>query len=72
MDALLLLSTIYSILGRAFQKFDTFNYLQSTLVISTSLILNNRLSRSENLVPVLSQNSTNRQQIMWKRGEIAP
>ena len=27
--------------------------LQSTLVISTSLILNNRLSGSENLVPIL-------------------
>ena len=29
--------------------------IQSTLVISTLLISNNRLSRSENLVPVLSQ-----------------
>ena len=28
--------------------------LQSTLVLSTSLISNNRLSRSENLVPVLT------------------
>ena len=28
--------------------------IQLTLVISTSLISNNRLSRSENLVPVLS------------------
>ena len=42
--------------------------LQSTLVISTSLISNNRLSRSENLVPVLTQRSTNRQQnIVEKR-----
>ena len=32
-------------------------YIQSTLVISTSLISNNRLSRSENLVPVLTWKS---------------
>ena len=37
-------------------------HVQSTLVISNSLISNNRLSRSENLVPVLTQRSTNRQQ----------
>ena len=36
--------------------------IQSTLVISNSLISNNRLSRSENLVPVLTQKSTNMQQ----------
>ena len=42
--------------------------VQSTLVISNSLISNNRLSRSENLVPVLIQRSTNRQQnIVEKR-----
>ena len=42
--------------------------LQSTLVISNSLIPNNRLSRSENLVPVFTQRSTNRQQnIVEKR-----
>ena len=42
--------------------------IQSTLVISNSLISNNRLSRSENLVPVLTQRSTNRQQnIVEKR-----
>ena len=35
--------------------------LQSTPVMSKSLISNNRLSRSENLVPVLTQRSTNRQ-----------
>ena len=35
---------------------------KSTLVTSNSLISNNRLSRSENLVPVLTQRSTNRQQ----------
>ena len=35
--------------------------IQSTLVISISLISNNRLSRSENLVLVLTQRSTNRQ-----------
>ena len=55
-----------------------FLILQSTLVISTSLISNNRLSRSENLVPVLTQRSTNRQQnIVEKRrncslGAVAP
>ena len=36
--------------------------VQSTLVISNSHISNNRLSRSENLVPGLTQRSTNRQQ----------
>ena len=36
--------------------------IQSTLVISNSLISNNRLSRSENLVPALTQRFTNRQQ----------
>ena len=35
--------------------------VQSTLVISNSLISNNRLSRSDNLVPVLTQRSTNSQ-----------
>ena len=43
-------------------------YVQSTLVISNSLISNNRLSRSENLVPVLTHGSTKRQQnIVEKR-----
>ena len=52
--------------------------IQSTLVITTSLISNNRLSRSENLVPVLIKRSTNRQQnIVEKRrncslGAISP
>ena len=52
--------------------------VQSTLVISNSLISNNRLSRSENLVPVLTRRSTNRQQnIVEKRrncslGAISP
>ena len=42
--------------------------IQSTLVISNSLISNNHLSQSENLVPVLTQRSTNRQQnIVEKR-----
>ena len=55
-----------------------FEDIQSILVISTSLISNNRLSRSENLVPVLTQRSTNRQQnIVEKRrncslGAISP
>ena len=35
--------------------------IQSTLVISNSFLSNNRLSRSENLVHVLTQRSTNRQ-----------
>ena len=52
--------------------------IQLTLVISNSLISNNRLSRRENLVPVLTQRSTNRQQnIVEKRrncslGAISP
>ena len=36
--------------------------IQSTLVISNSLISNNRLSQSENLVPVLTHRATKRQQ----------
>ena len=47
-------------------------WLQSTLVISTSLISNNRLSRSEILVPVLTWKSKNSNKILWKRGEFAP
>ena len=35
-------------------------YIQSNLVISNSLISNYRLSRSENLVPVLTRNYDNR------------
>ena len=56
----------------------TTQQLQSTLIISNSLISNNRLSRSENLVPVLTQRSTNRQpNIVEKRrncslGAISP
>ena len=52
--------------------------IQSTLVISTLLISNNRLTRSGNLVPVLTQRSTNRQHnIVEKRrncslGAISP
>ena len=46
--------------------------IQSTIVISNSLISNNRLSRSENLVPVLTQRSTKGNKILCKRGEIAP
>ena len=41
--------------------------LQSTLVISNSLISNNHLSRSENLVHILTQRSTNRQQNIVKK-----
>ena len=52
--------------------------IQSILVISTSLISNNRIYRSENLVPVLTLRSTNRQKnIVEKRrncpfGAISP
>ena len=53
-------------------------YVQSTLVISTSVISNNRLSRRENLVLVLTQKSKIRlQNIVEKRrncswGAISP
>ena len=52
--------------------------IQSTLVISNSLILNNCLSRSENLAPVLTKRATKRQQnVVEKRrncslGAISP
>ena len=39
--------------------------IQSTLVISNSLISNNRLSRSDNLVPVLTQRTTKKQSIKY-------
>ena len=48
------------------------NNLQSTLVISNSLISNNLLSRSENLVPVLTQRSTNMQQNIVEKRRNAP
>ena len=48
------------------------SHIQSTLVISTSVISSNRLSRGENLVPVLRWKSITRQQILWMRGKIAP
>ena len=56
--------------------------IQSTIVISTSVISNNRLSRRKNLVLVITQKSKIRFEnivekrrncsILWKRGEIAP
>ena len=46
--------------------------IQSTLVISTSFTSNNRLSRSENLVPISYGNLTTGNKILQKRGEIAP
>ena len=49
-----------------------FYNVQSTLVISTSVISNNRLSRRKNLVLVITQKSKIRYKILWKRGEIAP
>ena len=45
-------------------------YIQPTLVISTSIISNNRLSRRENLVLVLTQKSNISKKIVWIRGEI--
>ena len=39
---------------------ESLDSLQLTLVILTSLISNNRLSRSENLVPVLTWKSNNK------------
>ena len=48
--------------------FDSAKVIQSTLVISTSVISNNRLSRREDLVPVLTQKSKIRaQNIVEKR-----
>ena len=54
------------------------SYIQSTLVISTSVISNNRLSRRENLVLVLTQKSKIRLQNIEEkrrncsRGAISP
>ena len=53
------------------------SHIQLTPVIANSLISNNHLPRSESLVPVLTQRSTNRQQnIVEKRrnclGAISP
>ena len=58
-------------------SFSGYLHIQSTLVISNPLISNNRLSQSENLVPVLKQRSTNRQQNIVKKrncslGAISP
>ena len=48
-------------------------HIQLTLVISTSLITNNRLSRSENLVSVKTWKFNNRwQSIVEKNGQISP
>ena len=46
--------------------------IQSTLVISTSVISNNCLSRRKNLVLVIHRNLKSGYKILWKRGEIAP
>ena len=47
--------------------------LQSTLVISTSVISNNRLSRRENLALVITQKSKIRlQNIVEKRSNFSP
>ena len=48
------------------------SHLQSTHVISTSVISNNRLSRRENLVLVLIQKSKIRLQNIVEKEEIAP
>ena len=47
-------------------------HIQSTLVISTSFISNNRLSRRENLVLVEHRSLKSSYKILWKRGDIAP
>ena len=58
--------------GKFFVCLDCFN-IQSTLVISTSVISNNRLSRRENLVLVLTQKSKIRlQNIVEKRRKFLP
>ena len=44
--------------------------LQQTLVISTSLISNKHLSRSENMSMFSHGNLTTGNKILWKRGEI--
>ena len=48
-----------------------FYNIQLTLVISTSLISNNRLSWSENLSLLKHENLTTGKKILWKTGEIA-
>ena len=45
--------------------------IQSTLIISTSLISNSHLNRSEILVLFLHRNLRTGNKILWKRGEIA-
>ena len=51
---------------------DTKYDIQSTLVISTSLISNNFSSRSEDLVPIWLWKLITGNKILSKRGEIAP
>ena len=46
--------------------------IQLTLVISTSLISNNRLSRSKIWSLFKHENLPTGNKILWKRGEIAP
>ena len=46
--------------------------IQLTLVISTSLISNNRLSRSENLIPALTWKSNNRWKYCGKEEKLLP
>ena len=45
-------------IGRSDRAMDTIHVIQSTLVISTSVISNNRLSRRENLVLLKRRNLT--------------
>ena len=48
------------------------NHLQSTFVISTSFIPNNRLTRNENLIPVLTwKSNTTGNKILWKRSNFS-
>ena len=48
------------------------SHIQLTLVITTSLISNNRLSRSEIWSLPKHEHLTTGKKILWKRGEIAP
>ena len=50
-DSVLFLSPY---IGYSHDNANTYMYIQSTLVISTSVISSNRLSRGENLIPVLT------------------
>ena len=46
--------------------------LQLTLIISTSLISNDRLFRNRNFVPFSHEDLATRNKILWIKAEIAP